>query len=298
MYTDEQIQGLFGKDALKYVRNKRQGGSSNEKGNTYENFFAVYRLACLARDVLEERKSIQVLSQILAFVDDLIIDHHEDTCLRHYQLKNSSTVTWGTGLKSIADDFKKQHDLNQALARQSDLNLVVSSQELQRSLSASQPESIKPYSQVLHFPFAPNLPQVLQQKEDFREAIQYLSAFEDPPPDKIECVACVLLGAWVACAHSSISVMDVLKKAQESTPSYIRSFKQEFQLDSEVMKILSNIEGFTYNLAKGFLHWKFRDGLDEGTYPYSTEAVQFGRFQNLIKKHQPTTFEELEGFLV
>jgi hypothetical protein len=63
------------------------------KGNTYEDFFAVYRLACLARGVFQESKSIQVLSQILAFVDDLIIDHQEDAYLQHYQLKNSSTAT-------------------------------------------------------------------------------------------------------------------------------------------------------------------------------------------------------------
>jgi hypothetical protein len=32
MYAEKQIQGLFGKDALKYVMKQRQGGASNEKG--------------------------------------------------------------------------------------------------------------------------------------------------------------------------------------------------------------------------------------------------------------------------
>ncbi|MBD1842480.1 hypothetical protein H6F89_03430 [Cyanobacteria bacterium FACHB-63] len=298
MYKEEKIQALFGNDALVYLMNKHQGGSSNEKGNTYENFFAVYQLACLARDALEEGKSIQVLSQILAFVDDLIISNQADNYLRHYQLKNSPTVTWGTGLKSLADDFKKQYDLNTYLDRQSDLNLVVSCQKVQQRLSTHLPAGIKPYSQVLYFPFAPNLPQILQQKQDFQEAIRYLSAFENPAPDKIECVASVLLGAWVAHNRSSVSVIALLEKAQECSPCYIRCFNQDLQLDSEVVKILGKIDGFTYNLAKGFLHWKFSDGLEEGTYPHSIETTHFMRFQTLIKKQQPTAFEELEDFLV
>jgi hypothetical protein len=55
MYTNEKIRQLFGSDVLSYLANKNRGGISGEKGNTYENFFAVYQLALLAKEVIENQ---------------------------------------------------------------------------------------------------------------------------------------------------------------------------------------------------------------------------------------------------
>ena len=52
-----------------------------------------------------------------------------------------------------------------------------------------------------------------------REAISYLTAFENPTQDKIECVATVLIGAWVSSDTSQTTVRGVLKKAQNCQPS-------------------------------------------------------------------------------
>ena len=298
MYQPEQIRELFGDEVLEYLTNKNRGGSSAEKGNTYENFFAVYQLALQSREVIETGRSIQFLSQSLAFVDDLIIDAQGDSPLYHYQLKNSSTVLWGSGLKSISDDFRLQHMLNQSVSRSSELYLVVSDETIKSNLTANIPPEIEEYSQVLHFSYAPNLVQVVLAHPDFRSAIEYLCAFEHPERDKIECVVIVLLGAWTSSGKSGISAMDILTKAQESTPSFIRSFSREWSLDPEVETILASIEGFSYNLAKGFLHWKYLDGLDQGTLPYSIDTEAFGKFQTLIKRDVPTSFEALEGFLI
>jgi hypothetical protein len=298
MYTNEQIRQLFGSDVLSYLANKNRGGISGEKGNTYENFFAVYQLALLAKEVIDNKREINFYSQIIAFVDDLIIVCQDDITFQHYQLKNRTDVAWGSGLQSITDDFSKQYALNQSMSRQSKLHLVVSSQELSLRLNESLPAAIKAYSQVLHFPYESSLVKVIAQQPDFQEAIEYLCAFENPAPDKIECVAAVLLGAWVSSDKSGVSVREILIKAQQSTPSFIRSFSQQWQLDPEVESILSNIEGLSYNLTKGFLHWEYGDGLDEGTLPYSIDSDKFRRFQALLKRNNPTSFEELEAFLI
>lgn len=298
MYTESQIGELFDAEVLAYVVNKNRGGISNNKGNTYENFFAVYQIALLSQDVIEYNKEIRLFSQILAFVDDLIIDCQEDTSLCHYQLKNTASRAWGTGIKSIADDFKKQHQLNQSVSRESEINLVVSSQELKTNLDSSIPTAISTYTQVFYFPSEPSLVKVIEKEDTFQRAIVYLCAFNNPAPDKIECVATVLLGAWASSNKSSVSMLEILKKAQESTPSFIRSFNQERRLDLEVERILNAVEDFTYNLAKGFLHWEFKDGLFEGTLPYSLESERFKRFEELIKRNIPTCFEELEVFLI
>lgn len=160
------------------------------------------------------------------------------------------------------------------------------------------PLSIEQYSRVIHFPYEAELVKLVGKVPEFRQAIEYLCAFNNPAPDKIECVATVLLGAWASRDKSQTSVMEILRKAQESTPSFIRSFNQELQLDPEISEILGKIPDFKYNLSKGFLHWEYREGLEEGTLSYSLETDRFRQFQKLVKKNNPTCFEELEGFLI
>jgi hypothetical protein len=298
MYESKQIKQLFGDDVLKYLTNKNRGGVSSEKGNTYENFFAVYQLAVLSREVIENNREVDVYSQILAFVDDLIVDRKYDFPLQHYQLKNSQSETWGSELKSIRDDFSKQYELNRSRSRESELYLVVSLQELKTKLEENLPTEISAYSQVIHFPYQSDIVKVLAHQPTFRNAIKYLCAFENPEPDKIECVATVLLGAWVSSDKSGISVKDILEKAQKCQPSYIRSFSQQLQLDPTVENILNEIPNFSYNLTKGFLHWEYGNGLEQGTLPYSIDSKKFNRFEAIVKKNQPTSFEEIEPFLI
>jgi hypothetical protein len=298
MYKKEQIEKLFGIQAVEYIQRKNTGGISSSKGIKYEDIFAVYQLSLLSRCVIECNKEIYFFSQCFTFVDDLVIEYTDEIVLRHYQLKNSSNVSWGEGEKSIYDDFQKQYFLNQSISRESELYLVVSSQELKKKLLANIPNDIKNYTQVIYFCFEKSLPKMIAQDKNFRLSLEYLCAFERPEPDKLECLASVLLGAWVASDTSNVSVMEILKKAKDSTPSYIRSFETEWQLDPEVEEILSKIDGFTYNLRRGFLHWEFQNGLDEGTLSYSIETDRFQRFQTLIKRNRPTSFEELEVFLI
>ena len=68
--------------------------------------------------------------------------------------------------------------------------------------------------------------------------------------------------------------------------------------EREQIRRIFGIENFTYNLTKGFFHWEYGGGLDEGTLPYSIETDKFERFQKLIKRNKPTSFEDLEAFLI
>ena len=137
-------------------------------------------------------------SQILAFIDDLIIDFGDNTPRKHYQLKNSNNVTWGSGLKSISDDFSKQYELNQVNSIESLLHLVVSDFNLKTKLDNNLPKHINDYSQVVYFPYQSNIVKLISQLPALSEAIKYLCAFSQPDLDKIECVATVLLGAWTS----------------------------------------------------------------------------------------------------
>lgn len=299
MYPQELLETLFDQDTLTYLIRKNMGGSNSEKGQTYENCFAVYQIAQRAIAFIEQGKDIQLASQIRAFVDDLILLDTQAPQAIHFQLKNSQTVFWGKGLGTIADDFEKQHQLNQACSQPCELMLVVSNPTLGDRLLRSIPSQIQPFSRVIHFPYAPTLLRIIQQEPQFRNALAYLSVYEEPTLDAIDAIATVLLGAWVSSDRTNITLSEVLTKAQQCQPSFIRSFsKEEPTLDVEVITILNRIENFTYTLEKGFFSWKYQGGLEQGTLLYSCETESFRRFQDYIKRNVPTSFEELEGLLL
>lgn len=297
MYTPQDIERCFNAATRQYLENKNRGGSSGQKGTRYEDYFAVYKLAQLAPQILETGLAVYFTGQILAFVDDLIIDIPSQP-LQHYQLKNSKTVSWSTGPHPIQDDFANQYHLNQVVcARASQLFLVIADATCADTLKASIPSVVQTFSQVLHFPYSPDILTVVAQVPDFHAALAYLSAFETPAPDKIDFVAKALIGAWITSSAANPSGHDLLTQAQSQSPQYIRSFQPDLDLDPEVKEILKNIEDFEYNLAKGFLHWDYANGLQSGTPPYSIETDPFRRLQERIKDLRPATFEELENLL-
>jgi hypothetical protein len=296
MFTIEQVESLFGQETRKYLQNKNRGGINGEKGSTYENYYALYQVAVLAQDLIEFGQNAMICSQDLAFVDDLVVDRHGETVLRNYQLKNSSTVSWGQGDKSIQDDFCKQRILNQAISRESELYLVVSDLALQDTLSEKCPESIRDFSQVLYFPYQKQLSRLLDGFPSLKEAIQYLCPFEDI--DKVECAAGVLLGAITSSDRSNLSVREILEKASNLSPSYIRSLGDELSIDPQVAIILSNVTGFTYNVSKGFLCWDYGDGIFTGTVTHRIDSEQFDKIQRLLKQCKPTSFAALQDFLL
>ncbi len=108
----------------------------------------------------------------------------------------------------------------------------------------------------------------------------------------------IYLGARTLMNKNSVPLMDILKEAQKCSPSYIRSFALERQLDPEVKNILDRIPHFSYNLTKGFLQWSYGNGLQEGTFSDSIDTERFQGFQDWIKRNRPTTFEEIEGLLL
>lgn len=296
MYTPEEIQHQFDAATLKYLRNKNRGGSSGQKGTRYEDYFAVYKLAQLARRIIAFDSKINFSSQQLAFVDDLIIEINANL-LQHYQLKNSHNVSWANGKHPIQEDFANQQKLNQNRPHKSHIFLVVSDKARATRLVANIPSDIQPFSRVVYFPYAPDILTLVNQLPGFKDALTYLSAFEHPAPDKLDYVAKALLGAWVTSNFTNVSGKELLLKAQRQTPQYIRSFETSFDIAPQLAKILDNIEDLDYNLAKGFLHWDYADGLQCGIQPYSIDTEAFRRLQERIIHHNPRTFEELEPLL-
>ncbi|MBC7882013.1 MAG: hypothetical protein H7Y37_11860 [Anaerolineae bacterium] len=302
MYPRETISQLFGADALQYVNNKHSGGQNNAKGNSFENYFTLFQIAELAHEFFDTQESVIFSAQILAFLDDLVIVLPRRKEVRNHQIKDIADLSWGkTGLRTLVDDFEKQHSLNLALDYSTSKCLMVVSQEhVYQKLKEAMPENIKDFTQVSYFPAAKSVSELLNKSLKLRELLAFLSAFDEEMPDrdKLETIASVLLGAWISSDQSQVTLHGLLVKTREASPNYIRSLAEPPPLDPRVKEILDNLPDFTYSLTKGFLKWKYLDGLQEGTLPYSQDDQRFESFQRLLKRNQPTDFDALEVFLI
>ena len=251
MYKPEDIKNHFGEELYTYVQNKDRGGSSNRKGNHYENSFAIYKIAEYSESIFESGFRVFIKTQVQAFVDDLVIQIENNNLeLQHYQLKNSSNVSWGNDnqQKSICSDFKNQHELNRIAYPQynCEVNLVISDESKYNTLGSKIPASIKKYSNVVFFDYDENFIKTIEKNEKFKQFIYYLSAFEQPEPDKLETIAQTLIGAWCIEENQDISIEDFIRKVQKQRYSFIRSFEKILDIKQEVKDIFNQIPDFKY----------------------------------------------------
>jgi hypothetical protein len=106
------------------------------------------------------------------------------------------------------------------------------------------------------------------------------------------------LGAITSSDRSNLSVREILEKASAFSPSYIRSLGEELSIDPQVAIILSNIKDFTYNVSKGFLSWDYGGGIFTGTVTHRIDSESFGKLQRLVKQFKPTSFADIQDFLL
>jgi hypothetical protein len=178
-----------------------------------------------------------------------------------------------------------------------DLNLVVSSKELEEKMLKTMPPEISGFTNIHCFHHGETLSRCLFSNKGFLDSVKHLCAFDDQI-DKVETVAAVLLGAWKSIEKSSITVSDIIEKAKNHRPSFIRALSENYQPDSRLLKILDNIENFNYDIQKGFMRWTYRDGLERGVFPYDCESETFKKFQGYIIEKNPLKFEDIEQMLL
>ncbi|NOU23474.1 MAG: hypothetical protein HOO93_17130 [Methyloglobulus sp.] len=288
-----QIESVFDESVSAYVANKNRGGRSNQAGNKYENFYAIGQIAKLIQAYLTNGEQTTIKTQHLGFVDDIVIQYQEKHNQDHFQLKDTPSVTWGRGFKSLADDFEKQKTLNDSQGvLDTQLSLVCSNSNNADKLNESIPSSIKDFSQAVFFPSAEQINQLLQIFPDFKESLEAICVNHDP--DKLEALSRAILVEWYDSTGQH-TIGDIISQLSQRPFSYLRT--QEAQIDRQLAIIVEHIQGFSYSLKSGFFFWNYQDNLETGVIPYPVMSTEFNNLQQRIIEQRPTTFDELEAFL-
>lgn len=286
----DEISSTFDLEIKNYLAHKLRGGNANQAGNNYENFFAVACISRLIKINSNNRGFIRIQAQCFGFVDDLLIEHQHNK--EHFQLKNSKNVSWGTGLKSISEDFCMQKKLNDCRdIKSTKLNLVCSDNTNFNKLVSSMPHTIKNFSQVIFFPNVDSLSHLRRAFPDFNDNLTAICVNDSP--DKLEALSIAILGLWVNCQDYELNEM--VDKLKQLKFSFLKTTADG--LDVEFIEILERIDRFRYSISNGFFCWDYHCNLEEGIIPYPIESSEFEAIQQRITTQNPSTFEELEEFL-
>lgn len=217
------------------------------------------------------------------FVDDLVVQTARND---HFQLKNTSTLSWGNGNKgSLLFDFYYE---GRALSgKVHSLALVVSSQDRVRLLNDSRPDLLPENTKVTYFPDE-NLFGLLRGKHIDADLRQICKS-RDAHLDELKYLANVLLARWCdrngACRTSEFLDPQVRR--------FLRSDKQGAQgeLRPAVRTILDAIPGFKYCVSRGFFEYEYK--CTKQIFSFDVFDERFSTVQDWIEKENPREFPAL-----
>lgn len=257
MLTLEQLKESFGDEEGQrlhtYLSNKHRGGNNNSKGNNFENYFAVFKIADLWIKSTDPQNT-KISSQVLCFIDDMVLENPtEGIKVEHYQIKDIRGISWDANENSLKEDYKKQYQVYAPAGIVPNLYLVVSDSGLEEKLKRSIPDDIKSFTEIVCFPTADSINNLLRVNLDFKNKIKQICALSDPHMSSLETVAATLLGAWDASDKKQVTLKKLKEDCRKQSPHYLKGSTEH--ASEALVEKLSNIQNFTFKFEHGFL-WR------------------------------------------
>ena len=292
MFAGKNIDEVIDSEDMKYLNNKYQGGENNRKGNEYEFKYCMIKIYEAGEKYFNEGLDYTVYYQPKCFVDDLIF-YHKTEKADSYQIKDVLSLGWNTGKHTLKEDFEKQYKLCVKLGFPEDgikTYIVVSREEISKSLKDDIPNEIEDYSEVEHF----ENKELYEYRDQYREQISILTATKNPEDDDLDYIQKIIYGTWINLGNNKKIKFSEFYAVMKTTKDFIiRS--EPFKLPEEISKMLLSIEGFSFDTSRGHFNWWFYGGFGNETGIIHKENLEV--FYKLAKLEKPRTFEELEGLL-
>jgi hypothetical protein len=270
-----------------YLQHKQTGGTNNAKGNKFEAYFTVFKIANLWD---KDPGSIFFSAQEFCFVDDLVIRLIQR--IEHYQIKDIINISWKTGPHTLADDFTYQMNLYRINCKKARLYMIVSGKSLCTRLRNSGPVNLRKIVTVKQFPAATSIGRLLTMSGPFRDAITSLCGLTNPRMDKLETIAAQILGQWEISDKTDISLGHLKDQCLTSSPHFFKGGANH--VSAPLDALLRSINGLTFNIKSGILEWSF-NGSDTGSLSFKIGSAEFAQFENAILNFSAgTAFQTVE----
>lgn len=279
-----------------YLAQKQSGGANFQKGATYENRFAVWKLADQLLKYLEQDSDSMIESQKANFyVDDLVIENLAARTSDCFQLKNRKRTEWGTGRKgSLVFDCYWQTQ-QEASGK---VTVVVSSERIEKKLNKKLPNILGTVVTAQYFP-KDKLADLLEFSP-FKTSLGKLSNVESAPRNILEQTANILLAAWHESEGNCVA-STLVSKISNAKGCSLRAkgtdSDAEKQLRPAVKQILERISNLKFVIQRGYFHYSY--GFDKATFPFDCYSQQFSDLQDWIERNQPKQYvDDLERELL
>jgi len=281
------VSKKLGADVLKTLNNQNRGGKNNAKGNRFEQFFAVYKMAKLYYEAKND--DIEISSQSdCTFVDDLIVYNKTVGKKTSYQLKDSKKVYWHNN-KGISPYFSRQYQLDMEFheLNASETVLVLADDSVYKLRSTDIPANIRSHTRCIHFSNLDTVNQMLMDNLNFKKAISHVCAYPDEL-DKLEVVTRQLIGVWAADSQAEKSLRKLMALARSSKPDFFKLEHDDIlPLDSDIKALLDGIDGLYYEIREGYLHYSYRNF--KGQVKPRNGTPEFLSICEVIRTTRPTT---------
>lgn len=256
-------------DMKQYLKNKHQGGESNQKGGLFEDFYAVYQIAsCIAKykpsfDCVEFQTQLED-----TFVDDMLVAHPEQNM--YHQLKNTQSLSWGKVDKQgdIAFDFAHQIEDCKERDEKFALKLVYSLKD--SKIGEQTPEEIKNHTSAEYFDYSPDLNSLVIISTPLKRTLMAISPNgEKAPTDDLANIASVFLGVWKGCdSKNRISLEEIIHRAENFKHVNLKIYPDE-SMSEDCKRILDAIEDLNYHISGKMFYWNI--GRMNGSCPWPEE---------------------------
>lgn len=102
------VETEYGVEAAANMKNIHIGGSNNQKGSLFEQYFAICKICEIASSYQEQLSNVVVSAQEVGFVDDFCVRYNASKTKINYQAKNSAGAPADWTLEKTTK-FMRQH---------------------------------------------------------------------------------------------------------------------------------------------------------------------------------------------
>lgn len=277
------------------LTNKAKGGRSNQKGNHYELYFAVYQLALGYVEWLKNGRNTQMAEQILSFVDDFWTK--DDTGREQFfQLKNVQAPSWTQDIKA---DFIAQEKINKSKNIKGVLYLVNSNEEKVSTLIQNIPGGLKATS-IMYFAPDKKTSSILTSFDAFKQAFEAICARPNPLLSDLDMLVWAIIKHWTNNGSSEVDVENFFQELADQHQAEVYLKQPGIILPNnwqQAKRILDKIPDYTYTVDTGYFMSEYKKGLETFAFSYAVNHDCFAKFLSMVISREPNSYDELEDFM-